>query len=112
MHIDDIHIISDDTLTLLGATLDSGLTFTQHIHKLSSKANKLIHLTSKFKKFLNVKQAEGCISQWFDQLYNTVCVSYSTFPKRILTYWKLLKIVHSQNPICSTAILYYFRMPT
>ena len=63
MHIDDIHIISDDTLTLLGATLDSGLTFTQHIHKLSAKANKLIHLTSKFKKILNVKQAEGCISQ-------------------------------------------------
>lgn len=85
MHIDDIHIISDDTLTLLGATLDSGLTFTQHIHKLSSKANKLIHLTSKFKKILNVKQAEGCISPWFDQLYNTLCVSYSTFPKRILT---------------------------
>ena len=57
MVIDNAPIHSTNTLSLLGVTLDSGLTFKQHVDNLSSKANSLIHLTSKFKKVLNIEQS-------------------------------------------------------
>jgi hypothetical protein len=57
INIDQSKIDSKDTLTLLGVTLDSGLTFGAQIDKLTSKVNSLIHLSSKFKRFLNIEQA-------------------------------------------------------
>jgi exonuclease III len=46
-----------DSLSILGVTLDPALTFSLHTKNIVSKANKLVYLSSKFRKFLNVEQA-------------------------------------------------------
>jgi hypothetical protein len=55
--INSTEIRPSNTLTLLGVTLDSSLSFNPHVTNLVSKASKLIYLTSKFRKYLNVEQA-------------------------------------------------------
>ena len=56
--VDDTNIQSQANLSLLGVILDSGLTLNQHVNKLCSKANSLVHLSSKFNSFLNVERLE------------------------------------------------------
>ena len=57
IHINGCMIKIQDNLNILGITLDPLLTFSPHIKNMVSKANKLIHLSSKLHKFLNVEQA-------------------------------------------------------
>ena len=45
------------TMSVLGILLDSGLTFTPHIEAICHKANSLIYLSSKLRKFLTIEQA-------------------------------------------------------
>jgi hypothetical protein len=57
INLENTCISPDKTLSLLGVTLDSHLTFDHHISAMCAKTSRLVYLTSKFRKYLNVDEA-------------------------------------------------------
>jgi hypothetical protein len=82
IQVSDTIIQSGHSMSLLGVKIDSELSFSPHIESLSKRANGLVYLTSRFRRYLNVEQAK---------------LTYTSIVRPILEYCSSLFLTTSQK---------------
>ena len=68
--IDDNEIKSENSVTLLGITIDSRLSFDDHISKLCNKASMQLNAIFRLKKYMSQKELEVVLNSFIYSNFN------------------------------------------